>query len=108
MAGHNRTANKKNAIRMDAGTKVFDIIAIMIVLAAAIVCVLQFVLMLSGSFSSEADIIIDGYSLWPKTFLLLTPITLYSPRWGVRSRALIWLRFMLRRWGRFWDCLRHR
>lgn len=64
------TANNKNAIRMDASTKLFDIFAIIIVLAAAIACVLPFLLMLSGSFSSESDIIIDGYSLWPKTVTL--------------------------------------
>jgi len=55
---------------MDAGTRVFDISAILIVSLAAIFCVLPFLLMLSGSFSSESEVILKGYSLWPQVFTL--------------------------------------
>lgn len=64
------STKRSNTIRMDAGTRVFDISAILIVSLAAIFCVLPFLLMLSGSFSSESEVILKGYSLWPQVFTL--------------------------------------
>ncbi|OPH46577.1 sugar ABC transporter permease [Paenibacillus ferrarius] len=61
---------QRNTIQQDAGTKIFNVIAVTIVSFFAIVCLLPFVLVLSGSFSDESQVAINGYKLFPQEFSL--------------------------------------
>jgi putative aldouronate transport system permease protein len=56
----------RNSIRQDAGTAIFNIIAVIIISFFAVICVIPFIMMLSGSFSSEARIVLNGYSILPR------------------------------------------
>lgn len=49
------------------GNKLLDIAAIGIVALAALACGLPFLLVVSGSLSSESEIIARGYSIWPRS-----------------------------------------
>jgi putative aldouronate transport system permease protein len=48
----------------------FKIVAYAIVILFALFCVLPFYLLTIGSFTSEREIILDGYSFWPQSFSL--------------------------------------
>ncbi|WP_379141340.1 carbohydrate ABC transporter permease [Paenibacillus sp. sgz500992] len=61
---------RNNKIRLDPGSKVFTVVSVSVVLFFSVICVLPFILMLSGSFSSESIIAIHGYSLLPQGFTL--------------------------------------
>ncbi|XEC94413.1 carbohydrate ABC transporter permease [Paenibacillus tarimensis] len=79
----------KNAIRQDAGSKVFNVIAVIVVLFFAAICVLPFILMLSGSFSSESAIAINGYSLFPQEFSLQAYEVVFSTLGVTIGRAYL-------------------
>ena len=51
-------------------TITFNILGYSIVGLIAIICLLPFIFMISGSFSSEKAILLEGYSLWPREFTL--------------------------------------
>jgi putative aldouronate transport system permease protein len=50
--------------------KLFQIIAMIVITLVAAGCVIPFLLILSGSFSSEAAISVNGYSIFPQDFTL--------------------------------------
>jgi len=57
---------------------VFNIIAYGIVGAFALICLLPFVLMLSGSLSTQKAILTHGYALWPRDFNLIAYEALFK------------------------------
>lgn len=57
-------------IRKDHTTVAFDILSYTIVTLVAIACLLPFIFMISGSFSSEYEILVHGYSILPRGFTL--------------------------------------
>ncbi|MNB81310.1 L-arabinose transport system permease protein AraQ [compost metagenome] len=59
-----------NKIRLDPGSKIFTVVSVLVVLFFSVICVLPFILMLSGSFSNESIIAINGYSLLPQGLTL--------------------------------------
>lgn len=61
---------KKNRIRKDGAAIVFDIIKYVLLTVTSIICVLPFILIVSGSFTSNATILAQGYSILPKDFTL--------------------------------------
>ncbi|ASA26442.1 sugar ABC transporter permease [Paenibacillus donghaensis] len=50
------------------GVRVFDFFSIIILSLAALICVIPFIFMLSGSLSSESEVVRNGYSLLPQGF----------------------------------------
>lgn len=50
--------------------KIFQIVAILIISLITLVCVVPFIMILSGSFSSETAIAVHGYSILPQDFTL--------------------------------------
>lgn len=48
----------------------FNLISYIFIVGFAIFCILPFILMLSGSLSSQAAIVVHGYTLWPRDFSL--------------------------------------
>lgn len=50
--------------------KIFNILSIVVLLLLSTFCLLPFLLMLSGSFSTQESILLNGYSLVPKDFSL--------------------------------------
>ena len=82
------TSGKRgNAIRQDKSAIVFNVIAVIVVLFFAVICVVPFILMLSGSFSSESQIAINGYSLLPRDFSLQAYDVVFSTLGGTIGRA---------------------
>ena len=72
-----------NRIKMLPSSIVFNVIGYLILLAAVIFSLVPFIAMVSGSFTSERSILVDGYSLWPREFsveayrlILRNPVTL--------------------------------
>lgn len=61
---------KNNHIRKDSAAVAFDIIKYVLLALTAIVCVLPFILILSGSFTDNATIMREGYSILPRNFTL--------------------------------------
>lgn len=59
-----------NRIREDKSMKVFNILSYTLVGLVALLCLLPFIFMISGSFSSEMAIRLHGYSIFPREFTL--------------------------------------
>ena len=59
-----------NSIREDRGTFSYRLIGYIVMSIISILCLIPFWLMLSGSFSDEAEIIVNGFSLWPRVYSL--------------------------------------
>ncbi|WP_127530910.1 carbohydrate ABC transporter permease [Paenibacillus kobensis] len=57
-------------IRMEKSTVVFNAIGYIIITILALLCLLPFLLIVSGSFTSEMEIIAEGFKLIPKKFSL--------------------------------------
>jgi putative aldouronate transport system permease protein len=57
-------------IRMEKSTIVFNTIGYVVISLLAILCLLPFLLIITGSFSSETEIIRDGFKLIPNHFSL--------------------------------------
>ena len=57
-------------IKPSTSNLVFNILAYSLVAIVSIVCVLPFLLVVSGSFTDNGVIVREGYSLWPKVFSL--------------------------------------
>ena len=55
-------------IRKDASTTIFNWICYLFVLIVAIISLIPFWMLISGSFTSEKAIRFSGYGLWPKEF----------------------------------------
>lgn len=60
--------NKK--IKLSTSSKVFYVICYVVVALMAVACLLPFIIIISGSFTSESYIRFHGYSLLPKEFTL--------------------------------------
>lgn len=56
--------------RVSADRKVFDVLGYTLITLLSIFCILPFVLIISGSFTSQSSILTDGYRLFPKEFSL--------------------------------------
>jgi putative aldouronate transport system permease protein len=67
-----------NKIRKEPAVIVFYSFGIVIVSMLALLCLLPFVLMVTGSFSDNARIMVDGYSLLPRGFTLHAYETLFE------------------------------
>lgn len=60
----------KTKIKGSKSTKLFYIICYMVVALVAIVCLIPFIIMISGSFSSEQALRFEGFGILPKEFTL--------------------------------------
>lgn len=58
--------NRLNTIKLPAATIIFNICAYPLVSLGAVLCLLPFIMLISGSFTSEAAISLYGYSILPK------------------------------------------
>lgn len=58
--------------------KLFYLFDYLIIIFTALACVVPFLMILSGSFTSEKSIINEGYSLWPKEFSLKAYETIFA------------------------------
>lgn len=63
-----KSRQKSNKIKLSGSDIIFYIIAYFFVGVTAIICVLPFLLILSGSFTDNTIIMTEGYSLIPKSF----------------------------------------
>lgn len=61
----------------------FNIIAYVVIICITILCLLPFVLIISGSFSDEASIATEGYHLLPKVFSLKAYETIFKFPGGI-------------------------
>lgn len=59
---------KQRKIRLTASSRVFFVISYALVTLTAVICLLPFILVVSGSFTQEASIRTYGYSLIPRVF----------------------------------------
>ena len=57
-------------IKLSTSSKIFYVICYVIVALVALVCLMPFILLISGSFTSEQWIRFHGFSLWPGEFSL--------------------------------------
>lgn len=64
----NNVAVAKTKIKKSASTIVFEVITYTLLAIGSIVCVLPFIMILSGSFSDNRTILVEGYSLLPQDF----------------------------------------
>lgn len=60
----------KTKIKKSASTIVFEVVTYTLLAIGSIVCVLPFIMILSGSFSDNRTILVEGYSLLPQEFTL--------------------------------------
>lgn len=66
----NNLSVKSGKIKMSNSTKIFYIMCYIFVTLMVVVCLLPFIMMVSGSFTSEHAIRFSGYGLLPKEFSL--------------------------------------
>lgn len=64
-------------IRKGTATIVFEIITYVMLAFGAIVCVLPFIIILSGSFTDNTTILTEGYSILPRNFTLSAYQTIF-------------------------------
>jgi putative aldouronate transport system permease protein len=57
-------------VRHSASYNAFTIFGIILMTALSVICILPFIMLVSGSFTDESYIITHGYGLWPKVFSL--------------------------------------
>lgn len=69
---------KRNRIRADGSQKVFNVISYVFVTLVALACLLPFIFMISGSFSEESLIRLQGYSILPRGFTLEAYKTIFK------------------------------
>lgn len=60
--------NRSGKIKLSMSSKIFYVIAYGMVAIMALICVLPFIMLVSGSFSSEQAIRFSGFGLFPKDF----------------------------------------
>lgn len=68
---------KKNKIKLSGSDITFYVIAYFFVGTAAVICVLPFLLIVSGSFTDNGVVMREGYSLLPKVFSLDAYATIF-------------------------------
>lgn len=69
---------KRNSIRKDGTQKAFNIISYVFITIVALLCLLPFIFMISGSFSDESLIRLQGYSILPRGFTLEAYKTIFK------------------------------
>lgn len=62
----------------DRSTMVFDVIKGILLTILSILCVLPFIVIISGSFTSNSAIIRDGFSLFPREFTVEAYNTIFK------------------------------
>lgn len=68
-------------IKKSTGTKVFEAIVYILLAVASIICVLPFIIIISGSFTDNTTILTQGYSLLPRNFTTAAYETIFrSPK----------------------------
>lgn len=68
-------------IKKSTGTKVFETVAYILLSLGAIICVLPFIIIVSGSFTDNSTILTQGYSLLPRDFTFSAYQTIFkSPK----------------------------
>ncbi|MBQ3913643.1 MAG: carbohydrate ABC transporter permease [Lachnospiraceae bacterium] len=78
---NNKPKAAPTAIKKSAGTRVFNGISYVLLAFGAIVCVLPFIIIVSGSFTDNVTILKQGYSLFPRDFTLEAYRTIFrSPK----------------------------
>lgn len=65
-------------IKKGTATIIFEIITYAMLALGAIVCVLPFIIIISGSFTDNATILKEGYSLFPRNFTLAAYQTIFK------------------------------
>lgn len=65
-------------IKKGAATRVFEIITYTLLTLGSIICVVPFIMILSGSFSDNRTILVEGYSLLPKNFTISAYETVFK------------------------------
>ena len=61
---------KQKKIKLSPGERVFNFLIYVVLSLVALICILPFILIVSGSFSDSAEIMKNGYSLLPRGFSL--------------------------------------
>lgn len=61
---------KQKKIKLSPGERVFNFLIYVVLFLVALICILPFILIVSGSFSDSAEIMKNGYSLLPRGFSL--------------------------------------
>lgn len=72
-----------NKIKTTKATKIFNIIAYIFITIIAAACLLPFIMLVSGSFSSEQAIRFEGYSILPRDFSLEAYNIIFKNPWTV-------------------------
>ena len=71
----------QKTIKKSTGTKVFEAIAYTLIVLGSIICVLPFIIIVSGSFTDNTTILVKGYSLLPRDFTFSAYQTIFrSPK----------------------------
>ena len=71
----------ENKIKKSWGTKTFEGVSYLLLTLGSIICVLPFIIIVSGSFTDNATILKQGYSLLPRDFTLSAYETIFkSPK----------------------------
>ena len=65
-------------IKKGAATRVFEIITYTLLMLGSIICVVPFIMILSGSFSDNRTILVEGYSLLPRNFTISAYQTVFK------------------------------
>ncbi|MGE6629287.1 carbohydrate ABC transporter permease [Bacillus sp. NPDC077027] len=65
-----KALKKRNKLKVPLSTRVFHVLGFTFIITLSILCLLPFLMILSGSLSEESSIIKNGYSLWPESFTL--------------------------------------
>lgn len=61
---------RSKGLKVSADRKVFNVLSYLMLGIFTVFCTLPFILIISGSFSTQESILKDGYQLWPKEFTL--------------------------------------
>ena len=65
-------------IKKSKSSRAFNIIITIILVLGSVICVVPFLLILSGSFTDNATILKEGYSIWPKNVSLSAYKTIFK------------------------------
>lgn len=65
-------------IKKSASTIIFEIVTYTLLALGSIICVLPFIMILSGSFSDNRTILVEGYGLLPKNFTISAYQTVFK------------------------------
>ncbi len=71
---------QETSVKVSRGTagRTFDVISYILLTIGAVVCVFPFIIILSGSFTDNATILKEGYSILPRNFTLAAYQTIFK------------------------------